>query len=367
MNIEYEEYEPKSILNIHKHVDGWFWVKYSIAQYMGCQYGCEYCYWRDEKYNRLQRERPDLDDAFTQYIKVKTNTPELLRKQLKGKVKESIYVDGYQPIETKYRLAKKILQVCLDLKWPVFINEKSPLLLNDLDILKKLNKISLHVGWSIVFSEDDEKKKAFEGDAPTIASRFKAMRELSNAGIMTGVYAMPILPFICDNEENIKELVKKTRDYGGTYFMDSGLTLWGYCRTHYYKALKKYDPKLIKKYDKAFDKKGNYLNYKPTYELVKEYCKKYKIPTHAPRILNHYPKRLWDNKRIAEQMHIKAREIMMTEGWGYKQFAYTRAAWSIDELESDVKKIYKEKGKKGLLEIKGIGVKMARVIEKIIS
>lgn len=53
----YKEYQANSVINIHKHVDGgWFWNKYSAFPYMGSYCGCEYCYWRDEKYNRLAKE-----------------------------------------------------------------------------------------------------------------------------------------------------------------------------------------------------------------------------------------------------------------------------------------------------------------------
>ena len=83
--VKFVPYQPKRILNIHKHVDGgWFWTKYGAHPYIGCQEGCVYCYWRDEKYNMLARDPATrhLSDPFSQYIKVKTNAAELLRKEL---------------------------------------------------------------------------------------------------------------------------------------------------------------------------------------------------------------------------------------------------------------------------------------------
>jgi DNA repair photolyase len=169
----YKEYEPDSVLNVHRHIDGgWFWNKYSAFPYMGCYYGCEYCYWRNEKYNLLTKESEAaaLADPFSQYIKIKKNAADFLRKSLANKTREIIYIDSYQPIESKYHLARKMLEVCADMNFPVFINEKSPLLLKDLDLLKKISRKSyLNVGFSIIFSKDDRAKNAFESRTPTIS------------------------------------------------------------------------------------------------------------------------------------------------------------------------------------------------------
>ena len=138
----YKKYEARTILNIHKHVDGgWFWSKYSANPYIGCEWGCQYCYARDKKYNPHKPERDqsinNFKDPFSEYIKIKVNAPELLMKSLKDKPQDIIYLDSYIPIDLKYQYARKMLEICLELKFPVFINEKSSLILRDLDILKK--------------------------------------------------------------------------------------------------------------------------------------------------------------------------------------------------------------------------------------
>ena len=35
------EKQVKSILNIHKYADSWFWDKYSVSAYQGCQFNCK--------------------------------------------------------------------------------------------------------------------------------------------------------------------------------------------------------------------------------------------------------------------------------------------------------------------------------------
>jgi len=41
--IKYTEKEFKSIINKRKFIDSWFWDRYSINAYNGCQFGCIYC------------------------------------------------------------------------------------------------------------------------------------------------------------------------------------------------------------------------------------------------------------------------------------------------------------------------------------
>ncbi|MCW4031103.1 MAG: hypothetical protein NWE80_01925 [Candidatus Bathyarchaeota archaeon] len=368
----FREYEPSSILNIHKHVDGgWFWSKYSASPYVGCYYGCEYCYSRDEKYNRLAKEpaAAGLADLFSQYIKIKKNAVELLRKSLVNKPREIISIDSYQPIESKYRLSRKMLEVCADMDFPVFINEKSPLLLKDLQVLKKINRQSyLNVGFSIVFSEDDRAKKTFEPHAPTIISRFETMKRLSNEGIGVGTVFMPILPFICDTDENVKEILRKTKDAGGAYVLDAGLTIRGYCGTRFYRFLKEYDESLVKRYKKIYsDKKILGKVHANSHRLVKKYCKEYGLANHIDRPIDFYPEEIQVNKKIAEYFYLKSRELMITEGKGYKHFAFLKAAWKLDSLSENIKEIYKKKGKKGLLELKGIGKQMSNEIINLLE
>jgi DNA repair photolyase len=370
----YKKYKTKTILNVKKHNDGgWFWSKYSTSAYKGCEWGCEYCYSRDQKYNPHKSNKDknvsQFKDPFSEYIKIKENAPQLLDKSLKNKSVDIIYLSGYQPIESKYKITRSLLKVILDNNFPVFINEKSPLLLRDLDILTKIKNTSfLNVGWSIITSKDNKTKNIFEKKAPSVKSRFSAMKKLSKNNIITGTIFMPILPYISDTEENIENIVRMTNESNGKYVLDGGLTLWGDCKNYFYKSLESYNPYLIKKYDELFKNTKYLKDYYPNiHRLILKYCKKYGLTNYIPRPISFYPEELQINKRIAAEFYIIARELLLSGQGGYKEWAYRKAGWILDDLKTNIKSIYEEYGIKGLLEIKGIEQKHAENIVKFLK
>lgn len=371
---DYKLYKPKTILNTQRHCDGgWFWNKYSAFPYLGCEWGCEYCYWRGEKYNPHKASRdpevPKYDDPFSEYIKVKEGAPELLRKALKDKPPDLIYLDNYQPVDSKYLYTRKMLEVCHELGFPVFINEKSPTLLRDLDILRKIGEKSyLNVGWSIITTRDDETRKVFEPRAPRISARFSAMRELAKDGITTGTVFMPILPFVYDDEENIEAVIRETKESGGQYVLDAGLTLDGSCKAHFYESLEDYDPNLVDKYEELYsDSDEPAGRAAEVHRLVVKYCQRYEIDPHIRRPVNFYSEKLRINKKISGKFYLKARELQLSGRDKHREWAYRRAAWSLDDLEEGVENLYRERGIDGLIKIKGIGKSLAGRIENILK
>ncbi|MGD2156713.1 MAG: radical SAM protein, partial [Anaerolineales bacterium] len=205
MKLVYEEYHAKKILNVHKHVDGpWFWGKYTAHPYIGCRSGCEFCYCRGERY--LGRRDPEKFDTL---IQVKINAVELLRGELFGRERDVITVgDWQQPAEDRYRLSRRMLEVVRDLNFPLFIVERSPLLIRDLDLLVEINRQS----WvGVVFSIsslDPALKRAFEPRSPGVKRRLGAMKKLAEAGILVGTALMPVLPFVGDGETHLEDVIR---------------------------------------------------------------------------------------------------------------------------------------------------------------
>lgn len=174
MKLEYQEYRPRKVVNLRKHVDGpWFWNKYSAHPYIGCRSGCEFCYLRGSRY--LGRRDPDTFDTL---IQVKLNAADLLRKEL-AKLEPDVIAcgDWQQPAEDRYRLSRAMLEVVLEYGFPLFVVERSPLLTRDLDLLVEINQKS----WvGVVFSISNMEpalKQAFEPHSPGVKRRLEAVDE----------------------------------------------------------------------------------------------------------------------------------------------------------------------------------------------
>jgi len=162
---------------------------YTINPYVGCQHNCAYCYARFMKRFTGHRE------PWGQFVDVKINAPQLLEREIARRAPEKVWISGvcdpYQPMEAKYKVTCQILEILAQNNWPVVIQTKSPLVLRDMDILKRGK--DFEIGFSIGTS-DDHIRKLFEPNAPPIKERIKALDELHRAGLRTYAMIAPILP-----------------------------------------------------------------------------------------------------------------------------------------------------------------------------
>jgi DNA repair photolyase len=126
---------------------------------------------------------------------VKINAPTLLEKALtrakRGVVYISSITDAYQPVEKRYELTRKSLELLLRRQFPVNIQTKSNLVLRDLDIITKFDDIEIGV---TVTTHDEKVRKLFEPGAPSIASRISTLKRLRKEGVQTYAFIAPILP-----------------------------------------------------------------------------------------------------------------------------------------------------------------------------
>ena len=174
----------------------------SINPYRGCEHGCVYCFARPtHAYLGLS---PGLD--FESRLFMKPEAAELLEKELSAAnyqprvIAIGTNTDPYQPIERKYQVMRRILEVLERAGHPVGIVTKSALVLRDVDILarmaeRKLAKVALSVT-----TLDPELARKMEPRAATPMRRLETLRRLSEAGVPTTVMVAPVIPALNDSE-----------------------------------------------------------------------------------------------------------------------------------------------------------------------
>ena len=180
----------------------------SINPYRGCEHGCVYCFARPtHAYMGLS---PALD--FESKLFVKPDAPELLERELSAPGYEPRVIaigtntDPYQPIERRYGVMRRILEVLERAGHPVGIVTKSALVQRDIDILARMARRGLAKVALSVTTLDANIARTMEPRAATPLRRLETLRRLSEAGVPTSVMVAPVIPAINDAEiEHILE------------------------------------------------------------------------------------------------------------------------------------------------------------------
>ena len=242
-----QEIQARSLLQRVRQPDPWFGLKYNFNLYRGCQHQCIYCDSRSACYGI---------ENFSD-VRVKTNAidlfrQELPRKRIKGTIGTGSMNDPYMPVEKHYQLTRQALEVIAEHRFPVHIITKSDLVLRDLDVLKDIARLYARVSFTIT-TADDELGQVLEPGAPVVSARLKAMSALAANGIPVGVTLMPVLPFIEDHSENIREIVRLAKENGAQYIIPwFGMSLRDLQRDYYYQKLDEHFPGLRNVYEARF-------------------------------------------------------------------------------------------------------------------
>ncbi|MFX0097741.1 MAG: radical SAM protein [Candidatus Hodarchaeota archaeon] len=275
MKLKMKEVGAKSII-VKSNLPG---ISYVVNPYIGCQYGCVYCY-----ADFLRRWTGHAKDSWGSFVDVKVNALDLIKEHTKNyggkKILFSSVTDPYQPTERRYKLTRSLLKKLAGYspQPAIEILTKSDLVVRDIDILKSFEECK--VGFSFC-TLDDKIRKVLEPIAPTITRRINALKNIHEADIETYVFISPIMPYLTVIRPMVMELKQYTN-----FFMFENLNVQPNLWSRVHVALKEIDVSLVQKYrDIYFKKEGKEEFWKPIEIDIRTLCAKEGL---EPQIFFHY-------------------------------------------------------------------------------
>lgn len=236
--------------------------EWSINPYRGCGHGCSFCYARAfQVFMGMGAE-----DEFQHHIFMKSNAAEALEKQLAsaarkfdhdieamsrsiGEVTIGTATDPYQPIEGKEGITRECLKLLAKYRISTSITTRSPLVLRDMDILTRMENVSVNISLNTLNGDIIRK---LEPASPHPEARLDAIHRLSAEGIRTGLFVAPVLPFLTDGEFELKDLLSQAKERGVSFAMISLLRLSRDVKKWYLETLKHQYPEVVQRYRELY-------------------------------------------------------------------------------------------------------------------
>ncbi|KJY46763.1 MULTISPECIES: Rv2578c family radical SAM protein [unclassified Streptomyces] len=251
--ITFHEVRARSVLN---RVPGASRMpfEWTVNPYRGCSHACVYCF------ARKTHSYLDLDTGlgFDSQIVVKTNAPEVLRRELGSNrwsgahIAMGTNVDCYQRAEGRYRLMPGIIEALTERANPFSILTKGTLILRDLPLLQRAAGITdIGISVSVGFT-DTALWRTVEPGTPSPAARLAAVRALTDAGIECGVLMAPVIPFLGDSPEQLRATVRAVAGSGATSVTPLVLHLRPGAREWFTAWLRAHHPHLVERYERMY-------------------------------------------------------------------------------------------------------------------
>jgi len=251
----------QSVLNSPASTHMGFW---SINPYVGCEFGCTYCYARDTHRWAMERAggRPSIlppEEAFEREILVKEEVAEVLARTLNPAklAGHSLVIgtatDPYQPAERQFRLTRRILEVLGTYHGlSIGIITKSPLVTRDLDLLQALskhNEVTVNISLA---TADRRLARRLELRSPVPEARLRALHRLTQGGIYAGLLVAPIVPGVTDDWAGLARLMERAKEAGARYVVGSALRLGPAARHRFLPHLEREFPQLAERYRRHY-------------------------------------------------------------------------------------------------------------------
>ena len=239
--------------------------EWTINPYRGCEFGCRYCYARYthefmELRDPLQFERK----IYAKQWNAAEFGMELNRIPVGDTIALGTATDPYQPAERRFGITRKMLEVFAGRSgFRLWITTKSNLVTRDLALLRQIAQGNI-VGVNLsVTTLDTELARLLEPLAPRPDLRIEAVRELSSAGLRTGVLCCPILPLLNDSETSLNAVAEAAARAGASHLGGNVLFLKPCAQQVFFPFLEQHFPRLVRRYKERYGQnaylRGSYV------------------------------------------------------------------------------------------------------------
>jgi DNA repair photolyase len=171
--------------------------------YVGCTFGCVYCYAAFLPQNR----RPVED--WGKWLTAKKNAAELARRQAHKVAGQGVYLssvtDPYQPAERGLMLTRGILEAMLPHQPRLVVQTRGPLVARDVDLLSQFQSVRVNMS---IPTDSERVRQQFEPKAPPLERRWAALADLRASGVPVGVCVTPTLPI-----EDVDAFARRLADF----------------------------------------------------------------------------------------------------------------------------------------------------------
>ena len=271
-------HDARSVLNPPESTGICCW---SLNPYVGCEFGCSYCYARFAHRYVVERARdagrvtpaelgqlrgPRGWDGFEHQIFVKRRPAVLAalerdlervlaryRRGRRDPVLIGTATDPYQPAERRFGITRAVLERLaqappLDLG----LITKSPLVTRDTDLLARLalrHRLTVHLS---LISTRRGLIRRFEPRSPMPHARLRAVQKLVTAGVHAGLLVAPILPGVTDRSADLRQLLRAARVHYARCAHVSPLRVYAAVRPVLLPVLERHFPALVPRYLAAY-------------------------------------------------------------------------------------------------------------------
>ncbi len=276
----YQEITCRSALNAVKGMP----FKWTLNPYRGCTHACHYCFAR-----RYQTQiELGAGDEFSSVILVKVNLARVLERELArpGWARESVAIgtatDPYQPIEGRYRLTRRAIELLARSGTPFSVVTKGPMIVRDADLLADAGRRAGATVFISVPTVDEEAWRVLEPGTAHPLQRLRAARALVDAGVKAGILMAPLVPRFNTQAHKVEATIEAIAALGLPLYGGNVLYLDGGTRTHFMAFLARERPDLVEGYERLFVEKYAPAEYRTQVrDLVRRMRRRYDVPGRA--------------------------------------------------------------------------------------